>query len=108
MEAKKASGCRVAVLAPAVLIEPQPQLDDIIQIQQQAGLYENSMWHQREAKKDTQDIWHTHERQIVTPTSLLNSLTSHAPGFDHCARGDVRRNIKKQGYWSPYLHAMVD
>ncbi len=37
------SGCQVAVLAPVVLIEPQPKLDYIIRIQQQAGPYEPSM-----------------------------------------------------------------
>ncbi len=67
LEAKKASGCQVTVLSPVVLIEPQPQLDDIIQIQQQAGPYEHSMWHQRGSKKDTQDLWRTHEGQIVAP-----------------------------------------
>ncbi len=36
LESKKASGYQVAVLAPVVLIEPRPKLDDIIRIQQQA------------------------------------------------------------------------
>ncbi len=107
LEAKKASGYQVAVLTPVVFIEPQPQLDDIIRIQQ-ADPYEHSMWHQRGAKKYTQDIWRTHEEQIVAPTSLLNILISDAHGFDHCTRGEVMRKIKKQGYWSPYLYAMVD
>ncbi len=39
---------------------------------------------------------------------LLNILISDAHGFDHCARGEVIRKIKQQGYWSPYLHATVD
>lgn len=107
LEAKKASGCEVAVLTPVVLIEPQPQLDDIVRIQQQAGPYEQSMWHQRGAKKDSHDIWRTHEGQIVAPTALLNILISDAHGFDHCAKGEVIKKIKQQGYWSPYLHAMV-
>ncbi len=108
LEAKKASGCQVAVLAPVVLIEPQPKLDDIIRIQQQAGLYEQSMWHQRGAKKDSQENWCAHEGQIVAPTSLLNILFADAHGFDHFVRGEVLGKIKQQGFWSPYLHAMVD
>ncbi len=108
LEAKKASGCKVAVLAPVVLKEPQPKLDDIIRIQQQAGPYEQSMWHQRGAIKDSQEIWRAHEGQIVAPTSLLNILIADAHGFDHCSRGEVVRKIKQQGFWSPYLHAMVD
>lgn len=51
LEGKKASGCQVAVLEPVVLIEPHPKLDHIIRIQQQAGPYEQSMWHQKGAKK---------------------------------------------------------
>ncbi len=43
---------------------------------------------------------------MVAPTSLLNILISDENGFDHCARGEVIRKIKKQVYWSPYLHAM--
>lgn len=39
-EDKKALGCQVAILAPVVHIEPQPQLDYIIRIKQQAGPYE--------------------------------------------------------------------
>ncbi len=89
LEAKKASGCKVAVLAPVVLIEPQPKLDDIIRIQQQAGPYEQSMWHQRGAKKDSREMWRAHEGQIVAPTSLLNILIADAHGFDHCSRGEV-------------------
>ncbi|KAL0149045.1 hypothetical protein M9458_055660 [Cirrhinus mrigala] len=106
-EAKKASGCQVAIMAPEVIIEPHPSLDDIIRIQQQAGPYEQSMWHQRGATKDSQNIWRSHEGHIVAPTSLLNILIIDAHGFDHCAKGEVVRKIKQQGYWSPYLYAMV-
>ncbi|KAK0155330.1 Pol polyprotein [Merluccius polli] len=28
-------------------------------------------------------------------------------GFDHCARGEVIRRIRKQGFWSPYLQTMI-
>ena len=45
------------------------------------------------------------------PTILLNLLITDAHGFYHCARWEVIeeiRKIKKQGYWSPYLQAMVD
>ena len=41
-EDKKALGCQVAILAPVVHIEPQPQLHYIIQIKQQAGPYMNN------------------------------------------------------------------
>ncbi len=45
---------------------------------------------------------------MIAPTPLLTILISDAHGFDHCARGEVIRKIKRQGYWSPYLQAMVD
>ncbi len=34
--AKQASGCTTAIMAPSVLIQPQPQLADVERIQQQA------------------------------------------------------------------------
>ncbi len=108
MEAKKASGCETAILAPIVLIEPQPQLDDIIRIQEQTTSYEQFMWQQRGAIKDTQNVWRSHEGHIVAPTTLLNILIPDAHGFDHCAKGEVIRRIKQQGYWSPYLTSVVD
>ncbi len=45
---------------------------------------------------------------MIAPTPLLTILISDAHGFDHCAMGEVIRKIKRQGYWSPYLQAMVD
>lgn len=80
---KKASGCETAILATIVLIEAQPQLDDIIRIQEQATLYEQSMWQQGGALKDTQNVCRSHEGQIVAPTILISDVH----GFDHCARG---------------------
>lgn len=38
----------------------------------------------------------------------MNILIPDAHGFDHCARGEVVRRIKLQGYQSPYLRSMVD
>ncbi len=59
--------------------------------------------------KKTRKIFGIHMKgKLLPPTSLLNILISDAHGFDHCARGEVIRKIKKQGYWSPYIHAMVD
>jgi len=28
--------------------------------------------------------------------------------FDHSARGEMLRKIKRQGFWSPYLQTRVD
>ncbi len=61
-----------------------------------------------ELKKYSQEIWRAREGQIVETTSLLNILIADVHGFDHCARGEVIQKIKQQGFWSPYLHAMVD
>lgn len=91
-----------------VILEPIPQPDDIIRMQERARPYEKSMWHQRGATKDDRGCWRSHEGTIVAPTTLLNLVIADAHGLDHSARGEVIRKIKKQGYWSPYLQTMVD
>ncbi len=106
--AKQASGCTTAIMAPSVLIQPQPQLADVARIQQQATPYEISVWQHRGATRDANGLWRSHEGHMIAPTPLLTILISDAHGFDHCARGEVIRKIKRQGYWSPYLQAMVD
>lgn len=91
-----------------VILGSIPQSDDIIRMQEHAGLYEQSMWHQRWATKEDRGFWRSHEGDIVAPTILLNLPITDVHGLDHCARGEVIRKIQKQGYWSPYLQAMVD
>ncbi len=82
-------------MVPSVLIQPQPQLVDIERIQQQATPYEISVWQHRGATRDANGLWRSHEGHMIAPTPLLT-------------RGEVIRKIKRQGYWLPYLQAMVD
>ncbi|XP_051541679.1 uncharacterized protein LOC127433650 [Myxocyprinus asiaticus] len=97
LHAKKASGCQVPVMAPvSVLLQPQPQIDDIARMQQQAGLYEHTIWQHRGAGRDVNGIWRSHEGHMIAPTALLTILISDAHGFDHCAWGEVIRKIKRQ------------
>ncbi len=42
------------------------------------------------------------------PVTLLAILISEVHNVDQCARGEVLKKIKQQGYWSPYMQAMVD
>ncbi|XP_036066596.1 uncharacterized protein K02A2.6-like [Oryzias melastigma] len=44
----------------------------------------------------------------MAPVTLLTVLVSEADNPDHCARKEVIKRIRNQGYWSPYLQAMVD
>lgn len=106
--AKQASGCKVAIMAPSVLIQPKPQIEDIVRMQGQASPYELSTWQHRGATMDTNGLWRSHEGLMLAPTSLLTILISGAHGFDHCGRGEVLRKIKQQGFWSPYLQATID
>ncbi len=83
------------IMAPSVLIQPQPQLADIERIQQQATPYEISVWQHRGATRDANGLWRSHEGHMIAPTPLLTILISDAHGFDHCARGEV---IKKKTF----------
>ncbi|XP_056592765.1 uncharacterized protein LOC130411831 [Triplophysa dalaica] len=107
-EARKASGCQVAVMAPMVLIQPEPRITDLARIQEQASAVEQSVWQQRGATRDVNGVWRSHEGLIIAPHVLLTVLISETHGFDHCGRNEILRKIKQQGYWSPYLQATVD
>jgi len=45
---------------------------------------------------------------LVAPVALLTMLISDVHSVHHCARGEVLKKVKPQGYWSPYMHAMVE
>lgn len=107
-EAKKASGCLIAVMAPMILIQPEPHPEDLARIQERASVTEQATWLQRGATKYKNGIWRTHEGLKVAPCGLLTVLISDLHGFDHCSRGEILRKIREQGYWSPYMKATVD
>ena len=53
-------------------------------------------------------LWRTCDGLIVSPIALITMLITKAHGFDHTSRGEVMRIINQQGFWSPYLQALVD
>ncbi|XP_078077302.1 protein NYNRIN-like [Mustelus asterias] len=118
--AKEASGCIEATIAPVEIarphpgpgtgdIEPQITLEDVAQLQEETSVAEKAMWKDRGALQGQQDrIWRNGEGLVIAPTSLLTVLISEAHGVDHCARGEVARKIKKEGFWSPYLQNSID
>ncbi|KAK0136987.1 Gag-Pol polyprotein [Merluccius polli] len=97
-------------LIQAVLTMPvaSPTEDDVARMQEKAGVYEHNMWLKRGAVCTPTGLWRTHDGMLLAPTALLGLLITNAHGFDHCARGEVVRKIRKQGFWSPYLQTMVD
>ncbi|KAK0139730.1 Gag-Pol polyprotein [Merluccius polli] len=97
-------------LIQAVLTMPvaSPTEDDVARMQEKAGVYEHNMWLKRGAVRTPTGLWRTHDGMLLAPTALLGLLITNAHGFDHCARGEVVRKIRKQGFWSPYLQTMVD
>ncbi|XP_059827358.1 uncharacterized protein K02A2.6-like, partial [Hypanus sabinus] len=102
--ARKVSGCTSAVIVPQVSLAPEP---DVIEIQGKATLAEQTMWRKRGTKQNPEGLWSTQDGLLVAPTPLLTILISEAHGMDHCARGEVIKKIKKDGFWSPYLQASV-
>lgn len=90
------------------VVVPEPTKTDIIEMQGQATLAEQTMWGQRGAKPNEDGLWTTDNGLLVAPTTLLTSLISEAHGLDHCARREVIRKVRKDGFWSSYLQASVD
>uniref|UniRef100_A0A4W5RRK5 RNase H type-1 domain-containing protein n=1 Tax=Hucho hucho TaxID=62062 RepID=A0A4W5RRK5_9TELE len=110
--AKKASRCAVPIMAELpmdiVSFATPPSPAALVQIQSRASIFEQNTWLQRGASVDRHGVWRTHDGAILATTTLLTLLINDAHDPDHCARGEVIRKIKKQGFWSPYLQATVD
>ncbi|XP_059202559.1 uncharacterized protein LOC131982018 [Centropristis striata] len=106
--AKIASKSEVAILSPVISLEPTTTPDDIVLIQAEASPREQSLWRSRGATVDNKGLWRSHEGLIVAPVTLLTILISQAHNVCHCGRGEVMKKLRQQGYWSPYLQAMVD
>ncbi|XP_059191784.1 uncharacterized protein LOC131973740 [Centropristis striata] len=106
--AKMASKSEVAILSPVISLEPTTTPDDIVLIQAEASPREQSLWRSRGATVDNKGLWRSHEGLIVAPVTLLTILISQAHNVCHCGRGEVMKKLRQQGYWSPYLQAMVD
>jgi len=77
-------------------------------MQSRATPPEIHLWQQRGATRDANNIWRSHEGLMIAPLPLLNILIPDVHSFDHCARGEMLRKIKRQGFWSPYLWTRVD
>nr|XP_054587273.1 uncharacterized protein LOC129152946 [Nothobranchius furzeri] len=106
--AKSASRCEEAILTPVISLEPVITPEDIILIQEKAEKSEQQCWRKRGATMDSSGLWRSHEGLIVAPVSLLTMLISESHAPDHCGRTEVLKRLNKQGYWSPYLKAMVE
>ncbi|XP_036000753.1 uncharacterized protein LOC118565164 [Fundulus heteroclitus] len=106
--AKLVSKRQMAILAPVVTLEPMVTPEDIILMQQEAGATEHALWAQRGATMSESGLWRSQSGHLVAPVALLTMLISEAHRLDHCGRGKVMEKLKRQGYWSPYMQAMVD
>lgn len=73
--AREASGCSIAIMAPAVTIEPQLSVSDIANMQNQAPANEKQLWKQRGASTDGNGIWRSHEGLLVAPLTLVSFLS---------------------------------
>ena len=81
----------------------------MVQLQEEAAIAEKTMWKDRGAIQGQHDgLWRNGEGLIIAPTSLLTLLISEAHGVDHCARGEVTRKIRREGFWSPHLQNSID
>ena len=106
--AKVAADSSVEVQAVLTMHVAAPNEEDIARMQEKAGVYEQNMWLKRGAVRTPTGLWRSNDGLLVAPTALLSLLITYAHGFDHCARGEVVRKIKKQGFWSPSMQTMVD
>ena len=103
-------GATTVIIAPQVTLTlvPQPSLEDVKDMQSLAMAPEKAMWTERGAMEGEDGIWRNKDGLIIAPTPLLTLQISEAHGVDHCARGEVMKKIKREGFASPYLQNSVD
>ena len=87
--AKVASSSSRAVQAVLSIPEATPTEDDVVRMQEKAGVYEHNMWLKRGAVRTSTGLWRTHDGLLLAPTALLGLLITNAHGFAHCAMGEV-------------------
>ena len=87
-----------AIQSVLSISEVTPTEDDVVRMQEKAGVYEHNMWLKRGAVCTSTGLWGTHDGLMLALTALLGFLITYAHGFHHCARGEMLRRISKQGF----------
>ena len=93
---------------PVINIQPHLGLADIINMQEEATPWEKDKWVARGAHRGRDKVWRSHCGRMIAPHVLLALLITDAHDLDHCARGEVRRKILDEGFWSPYMQEIID
>ena len=86
------------IQGPAINIQPNLGVTDIIQMQEEATPWERDKWVERGAYRGPDKLWRSHDGRMVAPHLLLALLITDAHDLDHCARGEVRRKILDEGF----------
>ncbi|XP_055021359.1 uncharacterized protein LOC129412235 isoform X2 [Boleophthalmus pectinirostris] len=77
----------------------------IKEIQEAAGVYEQSAWKQRGATKDATGIWRNHEGRILAPTPLLRMLFEEYHTPTHRSYEAISKHIDL--WWHPHLKPIM-
>lgn len=90
--AKKAGGYTPKQMVLRSEELPELKEEDIIRIQAQAGLYEQSMW-KRKGATEKEGLWRSHGR-IVAPAKLCHLLLKQAHGPAHESKKRTQMNME--------------
>ncbi|XP_044038132.1 uncharacterized protein LOC122869312 [Siniperca chuatsi] len=106
LAAKKAGGYTPRQVS--VTIEQLPELTekDIIDMQEQAGVYEQSEWHRKGATKK-EGLWRAHDGRIVAPAKLCQLLLKQAHRPAHENKKKTQKN-NEGGWLHPHITATVE
>ncbi|XP_064864485.1 uncharacterized protein LOC115135188 [Oncorhynchus nerka] len=79
----------------------------ILELQEEAGPYEHSVWTQKGGSKGPDGIWRCHDGRLVAPANLCPELIREAHGLTH--EGKLR-TLQKVSYiwWHPHMKDMTD
>lgn len=85
----------------------EPTFADVKLMQHDVSTWEENEWVRKGAKKDHEGLWRNHEGLLVAPVKLINMLIWDAHDPDHCAKGEVKKQICDKGFWAPRLQDQI-
>lgn len=95
------------ILSPMVSVEPAATPENIILFKQKAGRSEHDIWQQRCTTVNENGCGITRWSPRAAH-GTANYCDFRGAQCGPLSQGEVTEKIKEQGYWSPYMQAVVD
>ena len=86
-------------------IQDELTMDTVRQLQEAAGVYEQTVWNRHGARRDHQGIWRSHMGKTVAPIKLLWSMIREEHNKAHGGWKSVSKALEIV-WWHPHMQDM--